>query len=149
MSFIVFKCTCIYKMLTIIGDANDYGYIAFVVITIRFFPHSWLEVGFVTKVSRLVSYVDQELLKMSEHMNSSLVVRRARVARSLVFRVVFVYHCLPFFFWLLNCLYYFDLGITNILLVSLKLSYFWKMIINSSLLFSRSMHMYIPSYSTN
>ena len=44
-----------------------------VVSTSRSFPHSWLITWFVTRVTRRVSLVGQEILALSEHMRSSVV----------------------------------------------------------------------------
>ena len=44
------------------------------VITIRFFPHAWLITGFVTKVTRDVSIVEQELLTLPKLLSSSPVI---------------------------------------------------------------------------
>jgi hypothetical protein len=59
---------------------NDYGYVPFVVITIR---------SFVTRVNRRVPHVERELLTLPEHLNSPLVFSGVRVARSFVFCVMF------------------------------------------------------------
>jgi hypothetical protein len=64
-------------------------YIHFILITIQFFPHSWLITGFVTRLTRRVSHMGQELPTLPEHLSSSLVFRRVRVARSLVYCVMF------------------------------------------------------------
>ena len=53
-----------------VSVTNDHGYVPFVVITIRSFPHSWLITGFVTRVTRWVSYMEQELFTLSEHLSS-------------------------------------------------------------------------------
>ena len=65
---------------------NDHGYVSFVIITTSSFPHSWLITGFVTKVNRMMPHVEQELLILPGHMNSSPVFS---VARSSVFFVMF------------------------------------------------------------
>ena len=44
-----------------------------VVSTSRSFPHSWLITWFVTRVTRRVSLVGQEILALSEHLSSSVV----------------------------------------------------------------------------
>jgi hypothetical protein len=41
---------------------NDHGYVPLVVNTSRSFPHSWLISGFVTRLTRWVPLVEQELL---------------------------------------------------------------------------------------
>jgi hypothetical protein len=63
--------------------------------TIRSFPRSWLIAGFLTRVTRRVPLVGQELLNILEHLCSAPlppVLSRVRVTRSLV--LCFVDHCL-------------------------------------------------------
>ena len=55
----------------------------------RSFPHSWLITGFITIVTRRVLHVEQELLTLPEHLSSPSVSSFVRVARSLVFCVMF------------------------------------------------------------
>jgi hypothetical protein len=69
---------------------NDHGYVPLVVSTSRSFPHSRLITGFVTRLTRRVPLVEQELLTLPEHLNSSPVFSRVRVTRSLVLYVCFV-----------------------------------------------------------
>ena len=59
---------------TCINTANDHGYFPFVVITIQSFPHSWLIMGFVTRVIRRVPLVEQELLTVLGHLSSPSVL---------------------------------------------------------------------------
>ena len=59
----------------------------------RTFPHSWLITGFVTRLIRRVSLVEQELLTPPEHMSSSPVFSGVRVTRSIVLCICFVDHC--------------------------------------------------------
>ena len=106
---------------------NDRRYIPLVVNTSRSFPHSWLITWFVTRLTRRVPLVKQELLTLPEHMNWILVFSGVRVNRSLVVCVSFVDRCLSFFFWPLCCLFFFDLQIPITPLVSSNSSY----IINS------------------
>ena len=93
----------------------------FVVITIRSSPHSWLITGFITRVPLRVSHVEQELPTLPEHLSSPQIFSRVRVARYLVFCVMFCrslvvpiisecldYHKLFLFFWPLYCLSFFD-----------------------------------------
>ena len=49
------------------------------------------------------------VLSLSEHVSSPPCFGGIRVARSLVFCVVFVDHCLSFLFWPLYCLSFLDL----------------------------------------
>jgi hypothetical protein len=76
--------------------ANDHGYVPLVVNTSRSFPHLWLIAGFVTRLTRRVSLVEQELLTPPEHMSSLPVFSGVRVTRSLVLCVCFVDRCLSF-----------------------------------------------------
>ena len=64
--------------------------------TSRSFPRSWLITGFVTRLTRQVSLVEQELLTIPEHPSSPPVVSGVRVTRSLVLHVCFVDRCLSF-----------------------------------------------------
>jgi len=63
--------------------------------------------GFVTRVTRWVSLVEQELRTLSEHLSSHLVFSGVRVTQSLVFCIMFrrsLFVLLFFFFWPLCCL---------------------------------------------
>jgi hypothetical protein len=62
----------------------DSGYVPFVVITIRFFPHSWRTTGFLTRVTRRVSRGQKELPTLSYS-----VFRDVRVVQSFVLWIVF------------------------------------------------------------
>ena len=68
----------------------------FVVSTSRSFPHSRLITGFVSRLTRRVPLVEQELLTLQEHMSSPPVFSGVRVTRSLVLLVCFVDRCLSF-----------------------------------------------------
>jgi hypothetical protein len=63
---------------------KDYGYVPLVLSTSWSFLHSWLITGFVTRLTRRVQLVKQELLTFPEHLSSSLVISGVRVTRSLV-----------------------------------------------------------------
>ena len=68
------------------------------------FPHSWIIIGFVTRVARRVPLVVHELPTFPENMGSSPVFSGIRVARSLVFCVVIwwsLFVLLSFYFWAL------------------------------------------------
>jgi hypothetical protein len=52
--------------------------------------------GFVTRLTRRVPLVEQELLTLPEHMSSPLVFSEVRVTRSLVLYICFVDRCLSF-----------------------------------------------------
>jgi len=87
-----------------------------------FFPlnRSWLITGVVTRLTRRVSLVEQELLTHPEHMSSLPVFSGVRVTRSLVL-CVFCWSLLVllyFFFWPLCCLFFFDIRIPIAPLVS-------------------------------
>jgi hypothetical protein len=59
----------------------DHEYVSFVVITIPSFPHSGLIIGFVTRITGLVSSVERKLLTLQEYLSydiiTSLQVRRS------------------------------------------------------------------------
>ena len=71
-----------------------------VVNTSRSFPHAWLITGFVTRLTRRLPLVEQELLTLPEQLISPPVFSGVRVIRSLVLYVCFVDRCLSF------CTYY-------------------------------------------
>ena len=71
---------------------------------------------FVTRLTRQVPLVEQELLILPENLSSTPVLSRVHVTRSLVLYVCFVYRCLSF--WPLSCLSFFNLRIFITLLVS-------------------------------
>ena len=75
---------------------NDHGYVLLVANTSRFFPHSRFITGFVTRLTRRVPLVEQELLILPEHLSSPPVFSGVRVTRSLVLYVCFVDRCLFF-----------------------------------------------------
>jgi hypothetical protein len=76
---------------------NDHGYVPLVVNTSRSFPHSWLITGCVTRLTRRVPLVEQELITLPEHLSSPPVFSRVRVTRSLVLCVCLVDRCLSFY----------------------------------------------------
>jgi hypothetical protein len=69
---------------TVTTYSNDHGYVPLVVNTSRYFPHSRLNTGFITRLARRVSLVEQELFTHPEHMNSPPGFGGVRVTRSLV-----------------------------------------------------------------
>jgi hypothetical protein len=81
---------------------NDRRYVPLVVNTSRFFLHSRLITGFVTRLTQRVPLVEQELLILPEHLSSSLVFSGVRVTRALVLCVCFVDRCLFFLLFLLS-----------------------------------------------
>ena len=62
---------------------------------ILFFPHSWLISGPVTRLTRRMPLVEQELLTLPEHL-SYYAFSGVRVTRSLVLCACFVDRCLSF-----------------------------------------------------
>jgi hypothetical protein len=101
-------------------------YVPLVVNISRSFPHSWFITGFVTKLTRRVPLVEQELLTISEQMNSPPILSGVRVTLSLVWYVCFVDRCLSFlccFFWLLCWLFLCNTRILIAPLVSSNFSY--------------------------
>ena len=82
--------------MPVICVTNDHGYVPLVVNTSRSFPHSRLIAGFVTRLTRRVPLVEQELLTLPEHLSSPMVFSGVRVTRSLILYVCFVDRCLSF-----------------------------------------------------
>ena len=80
---------------------NDNGYVPLVVNTSRSFLHSRLITGLVTRLTRRVPLVEQELLTHPEHLSSPSVFSGIRVTRSLVLYICFVDRCLSFVLLLL------------------------------------------------
>jgi hypothetical protein len=70
---------------------------------IRCFPHSWLIIGFVTRFTRRMPLVEQELPTPSEHTSSPPVFSGVRVTRSLVLRVMFCRSLFVFLFFFCHC----------------------------------------------
>ena len=103
---------------------NDHGYDPLIASTPRSFPHSWLIIGFVTRLTRRMPLVEQELPTLPEDLSSPPVFSGVRVTRSLVLCVCFVDRCLSFSFWPLCCLFFFDVRILITPLVSSDSSYF-------------------------
>ena len=77
-------------------DTSPIIYAPLVVNTSQSFPHSWPITGFVTKLTRLVPLVEQELLTLPEHLSSPPVFSGVRVTRSLVLYLCFIDRCLSF-----------------------------------------------------
>ena len=76
---------------------NAHGDSPPVVITFRSFPYSWFSSGFVTKLTRQVSIVQQELPTLPDNMSSLQSFSGIRVTRSLVLCVCIVDRCLSYF----------------------------------------------------
>jgi hypothetical protein len=79
-----------------ISVTNDHGYVPLVVSTSWSFPRSWLITGFVTRLTRHVSLMEQELLTLPEHLGSPPVFSGVCVTRSLFLYACFVDLCLSF-----------------------------------------------------
>ena len=77
------------------------------------FPQPWLITGFVTRLTRLVPLVEQELLTLPEHLSWLPVFSGVPVTRSLVLCVCFVDHCWAVFtfFFTLCCVFFFYIQI--------------------------------------
>jgi len=98
---------------------NDHGYVPLVLNTSRSFPHSWLITGFLTRLTRRVSLVEQELLTLPVHLSSPpVLVGFALLDVEFYMNVLYIVVC-PFvlFFWPLCCLF-FDIRILITPLVS-------------------------------
>ena len=98
-------------VIKIVYVTNDHGYVPLVVITCRSSSHSWLITGFVTRLTRLVSLVEQELPTLPQHLSSPPAFSGVRVRGDMC---VFVDRCLSFCtfsFWPLYCLFFFDIRI--------------------------------------
>jgi hypothetical protein len=80
---------------------NDLGYVPLVVSTSRSFPNLRITTGFVTRLTRRVPLVEQELVILPEHLSSPPLFSWVCVTRSLVLYVCFVDRCLSF------CTFYF------------------------------------------
>ena len=87
------KYTVIQPIIYFINNMTRSGYCLFHVPsknTSRSFPHSRFITGFVTRLTRRVPLVEQELLTLSEHLSSPPVFSGVRVARSLVLFYMYV-----------------------------------------------------------
>ena len=107
------------------------SYVPLVVNTSRSFPHSWLITGFVTRLTRRVQLVEQELILVRNHMSSSPVFSGVHITRSLVLYVCFLDRWLSFsyfFFWPLCFLFFFDIWIliTPLVLKLFLILQYWQ-----------------------
>ena len=96
---------------------NDHGNVPLVVSTSWFFPHSRLITRFVTRLTRRVPLVEQELLTFLGHLSSPPGFSGIRVTRSLVVCIYFVDRCLslcPFSFGHCVVLFNIRIMITNL-----------------------------------
>jgi hypothetical protein len=80
--------------------------VSLVVSSSRSFPHSWLITRFVTRLTRRIQLVEQELPTLPEHMSSPLVFSGVRVIRSLV-------------------LHRYSITVNQVMIVTVKLSKWW------------------------
>ena len=83
-------------MLWNICVTNYHGYVPLVVNTSRSFPHLWLITRFVTRLTRWVPLVEQELPTLPEHLSLPPVFSGVCVTRSLVLCACFANRCLSF-----------------------------------------------------
>jgi hypothetical protein len=101
------SCLCINKCNTNIAVlwkrllwntcvTNNHGYVPLAVNTSRPFPHSWLITGFVTRLTRRVSLVEQKLSTIPDNLSSPPIFSGVHVTRSLGLCVCFVDRCLSF-----------------------------------------------------
>ena len=143
-----------------ISVTNDHGYVPLVVNTSRSFPHSWLIIWFVTRLTRRVPLVEQELFTLPVHPSLPPVFSGVRVTRSLVLQCICIF-CrslfvlLSFFFWPLCCLF-FDIRILITPLVSSNSSWLthinwqWRLGKNETLRqkrwFQSTFHLYVATF---
>jgi hypothetical protein len=92
---------------------NDHGYVPVVVNIFRFFPHWWLIPGFVTRLTRRVLLLEQELPTLLEHLSSPPYFVGSWYSifsfMCMLYKSLFV--LLYFFFLPLRCLFFFDIRI--------------------------------------
>jgi hypothetical protein len=84
-----FESFMVATMIWLTVVANDHGYVPFLVITTQSFLYSWLITGCLRRVTRRVSHVEQTLLTLPEQPSSPPGFIGFRVARYLVFYVMF------------------------------------------------------------
>jgi hypothetical protein len=110
--YIYLERSCFWSVWNI-GVTNEHRNVPLVINTSRSFSHSWLFTGFVTRVTRRVSLVEQEMLTFPNHLISPRVLV-GFVLLDLYFMCMFcksLFVFLSFFFWPLCCLSFFDLRI--------------------------------------
>jgi hypothetical protein len=103
------KTSIIHNMINVYEHVMNHGrfkcikcmWLFILLNTSRSFPCSWLITGFVTRLTRRVSLVEQELPTLPQHLSSPPVFSGVRVTRSLVLYVCFVDRCLSFCTFLL------------------------------------------------
>ena len=92
----LFISVCVYGSQTIVE------YLCHKWPRMRSISHSWFITGFVTRVTRPVPLVEQELFILPQHMSSPLIYNGVRFTRSFIFYLVFcrsLFFLLWFFFW--------------------------------------------------
>ena len=107
---------------------DNHGYVPFVVSTSWYFAHSWVIIGFVTRITRRVPLVEQELLTLPEHLSSPPVFSGISCYSIFSFMSMFcrsLFVLLYSFFWPLCCLF-FDIRILITPLVSSNSSFNWS-----------------------
>jgi len=87
------NCQCLYTLLSYILIF----YAILVVNSSRSFPHSWLIIGFLTRLTRRMPLVEQELFTLQKLLSSPSVSCGVRITWSLVLYVCFVDRCLSFY----------------------------------------------------
>ena len=75
---------------------NDHRYVPLIESTSPAFPHSRLSIGFVTRLTRRVTLVDQDLQTILEHLRSP----RSVVGLVLIDLYLYIYVCRSLFFLL-------------------------------------------------
>ena len=109
-------------------------YTNYFILLLHTFPRPWLITEFVTRVTRRYPLLEQELIILPKHVRLHSVFSGVRVARSLVFCVVFCRSLFNFFLWTLCCLS-FDLRILITPLLSSNFS-------QSFLFYKHSMYLF-------
>ena len=117
MYFQLLMCSSIYTQYNIYGISVSQMTTP-VVVTIRSFPHLWIITGIITRVTRQVSLVEQELLILLENHSSPTVLCGIFVPQSIVFCVMFCRSCLSLFFWTLFMFVFVLLDIVYVCLCS-------------------------------
>ena len=96
-----------------------------VIVVIRGRREIYIVIFVITGIKDMqrVPLVEKELLTLPEHLSSLPVFSGVSFTRSLVLCVCFVDRCLSFFFWPFCCLFFFDIRILIVPLVSSNSSY--------------------------
>ena len=109
----------------IVMVTNDHGYVPLFVNTSRFCPRSWLITWFVTRVTRRVTLVEQELSTLPEHLSSPrfLVGSCYSIFSFICMFCRSLFALLYFSFWPLSFLFFFDIRILYVCFVDRCLSF--------------------------